>query len=432
MSTPDLSITISVANNGQNLAGKVPVNVNASSTQPPIRVEFYLDGKKRYTDNFALWQWMWDTTKVQDGTHIIRAEAIYPKRRSIAQIAVTVKNTGVVPPEDPDDPPPPPPPTNIHEIPTSIRSDGGANVATEIQTWINSLPNGVTMRLKSGGIYRVDQTIVLNERTNITFDGNGAEMRTPGTGDGHLSVLRVVGGSDILIKNLKCEGNYGNPGVHDTGVQWCHGIEALGTLRLTIDDCIGHNLGGDGIYLGLGALRCRQTRINRYAVDGTGRNGISFVAADDTIVIGGSCDNIGYIGLDVEPNSGTGFGVDGVLCDGVRVGDYFMSAATCVGDADIRNVTFKNILISAAKGCRMQVGTPAGRRRTNITFDHCTALFTSTTGSTYCIVASDVDGLTVTNNVLPISPDGSTVLLSASGCTGITFSGNVPNRKSGF
>lgn len=80
---------------GINLSGQQHIVANVAPK--PLRVEFYIDEVLVNTDSVAPYVYLWDTTKVKDGTHTVRIEAIYKMRHSTAKLALTVKNTPIVP-----------------------------------------------------------------------------------------------------------------------------------------------------------------------------------------------------------------------------------------------------------------------------------------------------------------------------------------------
>ena len=122
---------------GLGLSGVVPVTVTSEPPKNLSRIELYVGNKLLGSHPTAPHVFQWDTTTVPDGTHILRAEAIYKTRRSKAQIAVTVTQEPPPPP-----PPPPPPDGNVFEVPATIDNSGATDVTAALQAWINSVPNG--------------------------------------------------------------------------------------------------------------------------------------------------------------------------------------------------------------------------------------------------------------------------------------------------
>lgn len=316
-------------------------------------------------------------------------------------------------------PPPPPPPDN--QVPASITSNCSADVTSVLQAWVNGRPNGSTLLFPSGTCYRIDGGLNFAGRTSLTVVGTGSTLRSASVGDGHRASLRFTNGSGHTVRGFRIEGGYTTPGTHDPAVQWSHGIEVLGTQTILVEDVVIVSVGGDCVYLGLGTQRTRDATVRRMTCTGTGRNGVSFVAADRSRVEQSSTGTVGYVAFDVEPNTGAGFGVDTATVTGNTIGSYVINALTIVGDAPVTGVAFTSNQITAPTGGRIQVtGLP---RRTNVTISGNTA--TATLAYPQAIRLDNVDGAVVSNNTLPTTG----VLLRCASVTALTFSGNTPNTS---
>jgi hypothetical protein len=313
-----------------------------------------------------------------------------------------------------------PPPPNGSTVPTTINATCASDVSSALQTWINGRPNASTLTFPTGSCYRVDSGLTLTARTNLTLAGVGSTLRGS-VGDGHKPVIKLENGSGHTIRGFRLEGGYTAPGTHNTAVQWSHGVEVLGTQTVLIEDVTAVNVAGDCVYLGLGAQRSRDVTVRRMTCNGTGRNGVSFVATDRSRIEQSSTATIGYVSFDVEPNSGTGFGVDTATITGNTIGSFVINAFTVVGSAPVNGITFTGNTITAPIGGRIQVtGLP---RRTNITITNNSA--TQTLSYPQAIRLDNVDGAIVTGNTIPTTG----VMLRCASVTALTFSGNTPNTS---
>lgn len=319
------------------------------------------------------------------------------------------------------DPTPPPPDTDT--VPSTIPANCSSDVSAALQTWLNGRPNGSTLTFPSGSCYLVEAGLSLSGRSNLTLVGTGSTLRASTVGDGHRPNIRLTNGSNLTVRGFRLEGGYTTPGTHNTSVQWSHGIESLGVQTLLVENVTAVNVGGDCVYLGLGTARTRDATVRGLTCTGTGRNGVSFVAADRSRVESSSTQTIGYIPFDVEPNSGAGFGVDTAVITGNTIGNYVINAFTIVGEAPVANVTFSNNNITASIGGRIQVtGTS---RRSNVTISGNTA--TQNLSYPQAIRLDNVDGAVVTNNTIPTTG----VMLRCASVTALTFSGNNPQTSAG-
>lgn len=101
------NVSISIPDDdGMGLRGTVQVTVTAHPLTNLQRMDLYIDDVIVRSGPSSPLTHDWDTTTSSDGTHRLRGEAIYKKRKSTSQIAVTINNAAVPPP-----PPPPPPPS---------------------------------------------------------------------------------------------------------------------------------------------------------------------------------------------------------------------------------------------------------------------------------------------------------------------------------
>ena len=316
------------------------------------------------------------------------------------------------------------PPRRLSVSPARLLSSSDDGAA--LQALINSTANGGTVFLESGRVYSVDRTILVANRRALTIDGNGATIRSSTVGDGHRANIRVQNGSGIVLRELVIKGGYTRPGFLDKAIQWSHGVEILGTARATVANTTVGNVAGDCVYAGLGARRARLVRVTNVTCNGTGRNGVSAVAANDLLVSGGSYSNVGHLPFDVEPNPGRVFGVNGAVFENAAVGNYAGPSALSVsGDNQADNVVFRNLAVNAARGAAVYVGTPMGRRRSG--FAVSKVVSRSPTHTPSGIVIQRVDGVRVANNAIPTRGG---VLLVCTEVRNLTFFGNSPPTSS--
>lgn len=74
------------------LHGVVAVGIHVQPQKGVLRVELFVDGKLLGADATLPYAFVWDTTKVSDGSHVLRADAVYRNRRHQAQETVVVDN----------------------------------------------------------------------------------------------------------------------------------------------------------------------------------------------------------------------------------------------------------------------------------------------------------------------------------------------------
>src|SRR4051794_18242648 len=91
-------------------------------------------------------------------------------------------------------------------IPTTIDSTGRTDVSVPMAAFLASVPDGSTIGLAANSVYRMEKTLVISKRHNLTIRGNGATFRATSPADRTRSNVRVVDSSHIAIVGLKIKG----------------------------------------------------------------------------------------------------------------------------------------------------------------------------------------------------------------------------------
>lgn len=89
----DVGETISLPSNP--LHGVVAVAVEVHPVSQLERVEMFVDGISLGSDFTSPFAFVWDTTEATDGTHVVRADAVYTNRRNTASLTVVVDNSRI-------------------------------------------------------------------------------------------------------------------------------------------------------------------------------------------------------------------------------------------------------------------------------------------------------------------------------------------------
>lgn len=74
------------------LHGTIAVVVQVNPLKNLLRVELFIDGAPLGLDSTSPFAFVWDTTKVKDGSHVLRADSVYRTRRHSGSISVIVNN----------------------------------------------------------------------------------------------------------------------------------------------------------------------------------------------------------------------------------------------------------------------------------------------------------------------------------------------------
>jgi hypothetical protein len=313
-----------------------------------------------------------------------------------------------------------------YQAPGSIASDCSTDVTQQILSWISSVPDNSTLSFASGGCYRIEGTLELSDRNGLTFEGNGASFEATTTGGTWRSQWRLIGGSQIVFRNMDVRGANPLGGTFVSALQHQHAFDLNGVSYVELDRTRSSNVYGDCVYVSRRWDGSQVWSSNVHVHDGScianGRMGIAVVAGRDVLVERTSLGQIGRTAFDVEPN-GSGFGAQRVTfrdnhVSGPLPGGFF----TAIGDGPIDSVSVSNNTTSGV-GMYMAVLAPVGQRRSNITI---TGNSSDTGYNAPGSVAMDflgVDGLSVTGNSIPLSGPNMALAWVSESCD-VNVSGN--------
>jgi hypothetical protein len=134
-------------------------------------------------------------------------------------------------------------------VPDSIPADCSRAVEDDIMDWLATVPDGSTVRFKHNGCYGQDETIELEDRLDLTIDGNGSTFKALTRGSPNRDNWRIEGGQGITLTNMTVCGANPHAGIHDDAydgsVEWQHGFRFAGTANGTLDNVRVFDVYGD-------------------------------------------------------------------------------------------------------------------------------------------------------------------------------------------
>lgn len=308
-------------------------------------------------------------------------------------------------------------------VPTTIDSTGSTNVATALQAFVNSVPDGSLITFKPGGVYRIDRGIFLGNRHHLVFEGNGATLRAMGSGSLIASSPFLIDGSnsDIVIRNFTLEGSNNKTGtdIYGGGEEQ-QGIAIYGSSRIEVHNTVVRKTWGDGLYANekdtTGAWSV-DLWVHDNTFERIGRMGITMNGARNALLERNTFDQVGMFVLDIEPDLPSQGAIDIVFRNNTAgvwgltptFTNWFVACANDnVGPgAVIRNITITGNHVTS--GAPSSANTPNfgglatwfGKNRTqNIVFTNNT---TSRAGAGAVLRFEHVDGLTVRGNQQPLT-----------------------------
>lgn len=120
-------------------------------------------------------------------------------------------------------------PANVHNIPPSIPADCSRPVQKELMDFIKTVPDGSVIRFPVNACYGEDQQFEINDRNDLTFEGNGATLKTLVKNTQCQASFRVQAGRNIVIKDITVRGTlppgtFDGPRITETAGQCAHGF----------------------------------------------------------------------------------------------------------------------------------------------------------------------------------------------------------------
>ena len=274
-----------------------------------------------------------------------------------------------------------------------------------LQALIDSLPDGSTLTFPAGGKYRIEGTLHVKDKNNLTIEGNGSLFFATTTGNRTRSQWSFEGGSDIVVRDVIVKGANPYAGVgaaaYVASLEAQHAFNIWSTNGIELDHVSATDVYGDFVYVGAQAGGLAK---NVYIHDSTfarnGRQGISVTGGDGVRIVHNTITDTRRATFDLEPNGST-WGAFNVDIENNIIGPGRLNLLSSSGAGPVSNITFAHNVIN--RGANMQVGDSSGGRRGPFTISDnvATAGWGSAAGSAL-LSFSNIDGLTVTGNTLPL------------------------------
>jgi hypothetical protein len=356
--------------------------------------------------------------------------------------------TKTPPPQPSPTPPPPPPPSPTPPpgpactaVPSSIASDGSRDVTSELQAFIDSVPDGSCIRFPSGARYRADDTIWFRSRQDLTVLATGATIftdtldpiLTSGKGAGGSDRRQVVieGGSNITIDGLTIDGPNTTPAYVQERESEA-GLAVRGVQGATLSNLTIHEVYGDFLTItdyspvaGSGTnTPSRNVVVTGGHFDVAGRQGVAMSGnSENTTIDGNTFSRIARSGVDIEL-------IPGRLVTDARVTnnvfqDFGLNWVAMGGRSSVSGAYFGYNRI-VGETMRLKIGPPAGV----ITVTHQYLTFEGNTsdvmaeGDAALFSFRYVSHVVIVGNVQHFAPNTAGVVVWADGGCDYTVEGN--------
>jgi hypothetical protein len=254
-------------------------------------------------------------------------------------------------------------------VPTSIATDCSRNVTTEILAWIASVPDGSTLQFGPNACYRVDGTLRVRYRHNLTFEGNHATFRafTDGSELGSAwnirtrSMWNFADSTNLTLRNTVVIGANPNAGRGDLAYRAIyeaqHAYLIQNTQTALLDHVEAYDVYGDFVYVGSNSsdVTVRNSTFSRNGRQGWTINGTNVLFENNSI------SETRRATIDMEPAL-PGWVARNITIRNNTIGKgrlYFFASVGAAATIDNVNVIGNHLI---GKSMRMYVDPPKGTR----------------------------------------------------------------------
>jgi len=308
-------------------------------------------------------------------------------------------------------------------VPSTIDFSGKADVTNALQSFIDNVDDGSLVRFHKNGRYRVEGTLFVTNKTDVTFDGQNATIFATTTGTLERSQWWITEGGGLVFRNFIVKGAnpYAGTGekAYNPKYEKQHGFRIEGVSGIELSHLTVTDVYGDFVYI---ARYVTDTPTNVWIHDSNfdrnGRQGVSLVAATGVVIERNTFADTRRGTIDLEPNGPNQSVTDAfILNNTIGAGRLFFIASHGKGPVS-------DIVVSGNKlhkhALSIDVVPLKNQRRKNWIVTNNTS-DTSTTQRPIRFI--DVDGLQVTGNRQPVT--GSAPGVELTGVCGWNVSSNI-------
>ena len=320
-----------------------------------------------------------------------------------------------------------PAPARVVAVPRSIDPTGRADVTRALLRFIAGVPNDTTVRFAPNGRYRIEGTLDLKNRRDLTFDGAGATLFATARGAKDRSQWWIHDGARITFRDMNVRGANLKGGTGKAAyvkkLETQHGIRLEGVDGAEVDRVTVTNVYGDFVYVGRdGAGRpSRNVWIHDSTFRSNGRQGVAVTAATGVVVEHNSFANLRRSTIDLEP-TGHRWLVDGVFVLNNMVGSGRLLFVASHGQGEVNDVVISGNQLRGHPLSIDVVSSPNRRRKNWIVAGNTSTVTTRSRPLRF----SGIDGLVLRDNHQIVAGGAQGLVLSD--VCGAEVSGNELGR----
>lgn len=198
----------------------------------------------------------------------------------------------------------------VRTIPASVPANCSADVTAQFQSYLGTVADGDTIQFPAGACYRLEGTLQLTDRHDLTFVGlgSGATLRQitlpPATPKIEHTMIGILGGSGLTFANLTLQST-NNAAGFNVNREWYAGFEIEGTSGVLIDNVHGEDLWGDFVQVGADTRPAADVMgtgvtVRNSSAAHVGRHAFSCGGCDDVTFDRNTISDVGYHAFDLE------------------------------------------------------------------------------------------------------------------------------------
>jgi len=290
-------------------------------------------------------------------------------------------------------------------VPSYIDATGKTDDTKALQQFIDNVSNGRTVKFHRNGRYRVEGTLKVGNRRNLTFDGQNATIFATKRGARDRVQWWVKRGSNIVFRNIKVRGAHPNGGTSEGAyvrkLETQHGFKLEGVSGVELDHVEVTDVYGDFVYITRDLARKNPSQ-NVWIHDSTfrrnGRQGIAIVAATNVIIEHNRIDHTRRSTVDLEPNA-PDWKISNVFILDNSVGKGRLLFVASHGQGPVDNVVIEGNQLQG-HDLTIDAMAPSKQRRSNWVIKNNVS---DTTTHHRPMRFFGIDGLLVSNNTQRVS-----------------------------
>jgi len=247
----------------------------------------------------------------------------------------------------------------LRTVPASIAHDCSRPVDAAINAWLAHLPAGVTARFDRNACYGYDGTLLIDDGSGITVDGQGSTFKALTPGTTNRASWRIRGGHDVHLRNMIIRGigRIVPRGKQGNGQSTQHGISFEGVVGASLTNSEIYDVRGDFVEVQPDIRKgqdysklppARNITVDRVRMERADRQGLGLTNIDGFLIQNSRISDVSQVSIDIEID------VVGEVTRNIRILDnrfgpvYFAVLSNVPGSApDAGDVTFSGNIMEA-------------------------------------------------------------------------------------